>query len=218
MTPSDPQSEPSSPVGQTRGGKLGQWLKSLVFICVTLVVDMRFVTDPRAQSEDPVETDRMCAKHRLAWDLVARAMRWARALQARLAGEARAERTGISMQSERLERVARLLARPGWYKPTKRRPRAPDTSIRPRADDCIAGLPVAEVMGHICADLTTAATLLATSKALVIVVRIAQEARAMLGGSDDVWEAKPMWPAPGGAAGAAILPAAVMGLRAPDTG
>jgi len=197
--------------------KLGQWLKSLVFISLVLSTDMRHATDPRAQFDDPVVAEKICARHRLAWELVGRAMRWARALQARLAAEARAERTGISPEDERLERIARVLARPDWYKPTKGRPRAPDLSIRPRADDCIAGLPVAAVVAHICADLTNATTLLAKSKALGIVVKIAQEARALLGGPEDAWEARPVWPAPGGA-GVIVLPAATMGLRAPDTG
>jgi hypothetical protein len=200
------------------GRKLGEWLKALVFAGLVLITDMRFVTDPRAQSEDPVVTERMCAKHRLAWELVARAMRWARALQARLAAEARTERTGKSQETERLERVARLLARPDWYKPTKGRKRAPDTGIRPRADDCIAGLPVPEVMAHIFADVINAATLLAKSQMLGILVKIAEEARATLGGSDDLWKPPPVWPAPNGAAGAAIRPDAVMGFRAPDTG
>jgi hypothetical protein len=110
------------------------------------------------------------------------------------------------------------LARPDWYKPAKRRKRAPDTSIRPRADDCIAGMPVAEVVGHICADLTAAATLLAKSKALRIVLGIAEAARALLGGPDDWWQARPMWPAPDGAGAAAIRPGGGMGLRAPDSG
>jgi hypothetical protein len=218
MAPSDPQSESSSPEGRTRVVKLGQWLKALVFAGLVLIMDMRHVTDPRAQSEDPVVAERMCAKHRLAWELVARAMRWARALQARLAAEARAERTGISPENERLERVARLLARPDWYVPTKGRKRAPDASIRPRADDCIAGLPVAEVMAHVFADVINAATLLAKSQVLGILVKIAEEARATLGGPTEVWEAPPVWPAPHGVAGAAIRPAAVMGFRAPDTG
>ncbi len=218
MPSSDPQSEPSGPEGGARGGKLGQWLKSLICLGMILITDMRFVTDPRSQEGEAPEVDRICAQHSLAWDLVARAMRWARALQARLAAEARAEKTGMSPEAERLERQARLLARPDWYKPAKRRKRAPDTSIRPRADDCIAGMPVAEVMGHICADLTAAATLLAKSKALRIVLGIAEAARALLGGPDDWWQAQPVWPEPDGAAGAAMRPGGGMGLRAPDSG
>jgi hypothetical protein len=217
-TPSDPQSESSSPEGRTIGRKLGEWLKALVFGGLVLVMDMRHVTDPRAQSEDPVVAERMCAKHRLAWELVARAMRWARALQARLAAEARAARTGKSQETERLERVARLLARPDWYVPTKGRKRAPDTSIRPRADDCIAGLPVPEVMAHVCTDLINASTLLAKSQVLGVLVKIARDVRAMLGGPTEVWEAPPVWPAPQSVAGAAIRQAPVMGFRAPDTG
>jgi hypothetical protein len=207
-----PQAEPSR-----EDGRLRQWLKALLLLGVVLVTEMRHVTDPRSQEGTVGDVAEACAKHSLAWELVTRAMQWVRALQARLAAEARTERTGLSPEAERLERAARLLARPAWYKPSKARKRAPDTRIRPRADDCIAGMPVAEVVAHICADLTAAATLLAKSKALRIVGSIAEAARAMLGGSDDAWKPRPMGWATGGA-GAASLPAAAMGLRAPDTG
>jgi len=198
--------------------KLGQWLKSMVFISLVLITDMRHATDPRTVEKEPAERDRLCARHQLAWDLVARAMRWARALQARLAAEARAERTGISPEDERLERISRILARPDWYVPKKGRPRAPDLSIRPRADDCIAGLPVAEVFAHICVDLINATTLLTKSKPLGILVKIAQEARALLGGPAAVWDAPPVWPAADMAPGGAMRAAPAMGPRAPDTG
>ena len=213
MPSSDPQPEPAP-----GGGRLGEWLRGLLQVGLVLVMEMRFFADPRSQEGDAGAADRVCASHSLAWDLVARAIRWTRALQARLAAEARAERTGISPETERLERAERLFERPEWYEPSKTRVRAEDPSIRPRADDCIAGMATAEVVGHICADLTAAATLLAKSKALRIVVSIAEAARAILGGLDDWWQARPLGPVPDGAAGAAIHRAAVMGLRAPDTG
>jgi hypothetical protein len=218
MPPSDPQSDPSSPEGRARGGKLGQWLRSLLHAGLVLVMDMRFVTDPRSHEGAAGEVDRVCANHRLAWDLVTRAIRWARALQARLAAEARAERTGLSPEAAGLEQAARLLARPDWYGPAKKRKRVEGAAMRPRADDCIAGMAVAEVVGQICADLSTAATLLGKSRALRIIVAITEAARAMLGGPAAVWEGRPMGPVPDGAAGAAIGPGGGMGLRAPDTG
>jgi len=196
------------------------WLKSLVYVGFILVTDMRFATDPRAESDDPVVTEKMCARHQLAWDLVARALRWARALQARLAAEARAERTGKSIETERLERISRLLARPDWYVPKKGRPRAPDPSIRPRADDCIAGLPVPVpvVMAHVCTDLINASTLLGKSQPLGVLVKIAQEVRALLGGPAAVWDAPTVWPTPGVAVHVPMRPDPVMGFPAPDTG
>jgi hypothetical protein len=219
---SDLSSEPSSPEGGTGGKLLGQWLRALLQVGLVLVLDMRFITDPRSQQGESGETDRLCARHCLAWELVARARRWTRALQARLAAEARAEMTGMSPETERLNRAARLFDRPEWYKSSTRRPRAEDATSRPgargRADDCIAGMPVAEVVGQICADLSTAATLLVKSKALGIIVRIAEAARAMLGGPDAAWKARPIGPVTDGAPSAAIQPVAAMGLRVPDTG
>lgn len=213
MPASDPQAEPSRPEGQTKGGRLGQWLRTLLHVGLVLVMDMRFVADPRSHDGATGDANTACASHSHAWDLVARAIKWARALQARLAAEARTERTGVSPEAERLERAARLLARPDWYKAAKRRKRVEGAAMRPRADDCIAGMAVAEVVGQICADLTAAATLLGKSKALRIIVAVADAARAMLGGTAAAWQA--MGPAPDGTA---VLPAARMGLRAPDTG
>jgi hypothetical protein len=177
MPASDPQAEPSCPEGRTKGGRLGQWLRTLLHVGLVLVMEMRFVADPRSHEGATGDANTACASHSHAWDLVARAIKWARALQARLAAEA----------------------------------------MRPRADDCIAGMAVAEVVGQICADLTAAATLLGKSKALRIIVAVADAARAMLGGTAAAWQVLPVGPAPDGA-GAAVLPAARMGLRAPDTG
>jgi hypothetical protein len=212
MDASDPPSEPSD---RTGAEWLGQWLRSLLHVGLALVLDMRFIADPRSTQGAAGDADKACANHSLAWDLVTRAIRWARALQARLAAEARAERTGIITEAARLDRAARLFDRPDWYEPKKGRRRAEGGTIRPRADDCIAGMATAEVVGQICADLSTAATLLAKSKALRIIVAIAEAARAMLGGVDAAWEPRPIGPA---ADGAAVLPAAARNLRAPDTG
>ncbi len=194
-------------------------LKALICLCQVLIPDMLFVTDPRAQTEDPVEKDRLCARHSLAWDLVQRALRWTRALQARLAAEARAKKTGRSAEAEGLDRLARRMGRPDWYKPaSKPRKRAPDIGIGPRANDCILGLTTAEVAAHICADLAHGVTLLGNSKALGIVVAIAKDVREMLGGSDELWQPRPVWPAADRGAGPAMRAAPAMGPRAPDTG
>src|SRR5271165_4609323 len=92
---SEPQARPANPSGQGAREarcrrRLGRWLGWLAGIGTTLAARISLIAKHRAHSPDPAPGS---APHpvrvdlTLAWALVARAMRWTRALQARLAPE-----------------------------------------------------------------------------------------------------------------------------------
>ena len=207
---SDPRSQPPGPTGPWQLGpwQLGRWLGRLADIGVALVVLMGGIAVQRP-AHGAAETVRVDLD--LAWSLVARAMRWTRALRARLAAEAVAAKAAMDGDERLLDRPERLDDGSAWNEYRTAHRAAP--AGRPEPDDCIDGKPVAEVVGQICADLGSAATLLGDAEAAQQIAAIAAAARALLGDP----------------AGAAAVPGtrdrardeaepAAMPVPAPDTG
>jgi hypothetical protein len=128
--------------------------------------------------------------------LVARAMRWARALQARLAAERKA-RAALRRQkrgSKRAEPMDGRLAELAAMLRDIRRELAElePPAEKPEPDDCIDGKETAEVVGQICADLGVAATLMRSARFARRIEAIAAKAQALLGGPDEAWKAPPI--------------------------
>ena len=212
---SDPRSRPLGPTGQLGRQlgrwQLGRWLARLGDIGVALVVRMGGIAAQRP-AHGAAETVRVDLE--LAWSLVARAIRWTRALRARLAAEAVAAKAAMDADDGRfLDRPERLDDGSVWNENRTAHRAAP--AGRPEPDDCIDGKPVADVVGQICADLGAAATLLGDAEAARQIAAIAAAARALLGD-------------PAGAAAAAVpgtrdrapgeAEPAAMPVPAPDTG
>ena len=214
---SDPRSRPPDPTGPGQSRwlgrwQLGRWLRRLADIGVALVVRMSGIAALRP-AQGAAATVRVDLE--LAWSLVARAMRWTRALRARLAAEAVAAKAAMDADDGRfLDRPERLDDGSAWNEYRTAHRAAP--AGRPEPDDCIDGKPVAEVVGQICADLGAAATLLGDAEAARHIAAIAAAARALLGD-------------PAGAAAAAAVPGtrdrapgeaapAAMPVPAPNTG
>jgi hypothetical protein len=128
--------------------------------------------------------------------LVARAMRWARALQARFAAEKKA-RAALARQKRVRKRAERwdgeLAELAGMLREIRREvaEMAPPAE-KPEPDDCIDGKETAEVIGQICADLGVAATLMCSEKMARRIEAIAAKAHALLGGPDEPWKAPPI--------------------------
>jgi len=171
---SDPRSRPPGPTLQL-GRQLGRWLGRLADIGVALVVLMGGIAAQRP-AHGAAETVRVDLD--LAWSLVARAMRWTRALRARLAAEAVAAKAAMDPDERLLDRPERLHDGSVWNENRTAHRAAP--AGRPEPDDCIDGKPVAEVVGQICADLGAAATLLGDAEAARHIAAIAAAARALL--------------------------------------
>jgi hypothetical protein len=235
---SDPQTRPSRPAGQDAtdararlrvGRRVGRWLGQLVDIAEGLVGRMRSIA--ASQREDPAA--RPAIDLDLGSSLLARAMRWTRALRARLAAEAEDARAAMKRENIWREPPERLNDWDeggddlDWVDATLRRlslrRQAPaETAAEPpAADDCIDGKPVAEVVAQICADLGVAATLLRGAEAAQRIAAIAAEAHALLGGPE-AWTPPPIPAAeqrsaaePAASAQAAPMPTPV---PAPDTG
>jgi len=185
------------PAGRERR-RVRRWLGQLDDIGATLAMDMRDSASWR-QANGRVEAAGIDLE--LGWELVRRAMRWIRALQLRLAAEAKAARAGLD-PAERLDDAEdwgtdRLVSRL----------RAADLPrpIRPRQpcpDDCIDGKPMAEVVEQICADLDALATLLGKAEAGRQIEVIAATARARLGEAE--WALLPPPDVPGRAKGESL--------------
>jgi hypothetical protein len=219
---SDSRSDPSglvgpvgtdAPAGYLDG--LVRYVRTLADVGKGLVLQMGAAAQRRTGSAERVHVDLD-----LAWDLVGRAMRWIRALQARLAAEALAEATEIDVPKQRTILTAGPIAPAnGQVSVDRGRRVAAQSAATLLADGGIDGIPTIKVMAQICADLGAAAKLLAQGDALEQVVAIARAARAMLDG-DGVMDAAEARPWDGVRVGAVqcLPPSAATELRAPDTG
>ncbi len=150
--------------------------------------------------------DARAAELRQAWALLSRALRWARALQARLLAGPPAGKPAVDRAERRFDQPIRQGG-----------PNDRDADTRrPRRDHCIDGQTDIQVVMQICADLHQAATLMGNPEAVRDILDIAEAASAMLA------------PAPAtatrgggfahGTPGVAETPAAAMGGGVPDTG
>jgi hypothetical protein len=154
----------------------------LTYIGTELIVAMSATVHRQVHGAVAVSVDIDRPRH-----LVARAMRWTRALQARLMAEAAAAaagkaKAGIDPKERLPDRAEMLSDPPEWLDDdpdwtTFRAARA----RKPEPDDCIEGKPDAEVVGQICADLAAAAMLLGASEAVRLVAAITDETRSPLG-------------------------------------
>jgi hypothetical protein len=219
---SDSRSDPSglvgpvgtdAPAGYLDG--LVRYVRTLADVGKGLVLQMGAAAQRRTGSAERVHVDLD-----LAWDLVGRAMRWIRALQARLAAEALAEATEIDVPKQRTILTAGPIAPAnGQVSVDRGRRVAAQSAATLLADGGIDGIPTIKVMAQICADLGAAAKLLAQGDALEQVVAIARAARAMLdgGGVTDAAETRP-WDGVRVEVAQCLPPSAATELRAPDTG
>ena len=138
--------------------------------------------------------------------LVARAMRWSRALQARFAAEKKARAAQEPATRDRLQPATRdsrqagpldgaLAGIEGMLRGIRRELEPAAAPVeKPEPDDCIDGKATAEVVGQICADLGIAATLMRGARAARQIEAIAAKARALLGGPEEPWTAPPIPP------------------------
>jgi hypothetical protein len=189
-----------------------------IFIGVALAAEMSSIATVQAQGAATVRVDL-----RLAWRLVARAMRWTGALQARLAAEAKAAKEEHDPVERLLDRPERLDDPPEWLE-TWAVPMVvprPQPTRKPEPDDCIDGMPVAEVVGQICADLDAAARVLGHTEAVRLIAMIAETAQALLAAPAGATTARPVSRAPDGVPaelGLATIPFAATPAPSPDTG
>jgi hypothetical protein len=216
-TASDPQAEPPRPAGQDGADararlrvvrRVGRWLGRLGDVAVGMVDRMRSVVAYRR--EDP--TMKRTIDLDLGWGLLARAMRWTRALRVRLKAEAEAAKAALKLVNawrERPEQLNDWDERGGddldWVDNTFRRLRlrrlaAAEMPAEAGAeagapDDCIDGLPTGEVVEQICNDLGIAAVLLRSDLLGQQIAAVAAEAHALLGGAGPPWTAPPIPPA-----------------------
>jgi hypothetical protein len=207
---SAPQTRPSRPAGSAATEaarvrrRLGRWLEQLAGLAVGVLERMSAVV-ARRRRQGAVRGTAMGpgvgrVDLNLPFDLLARAMRWSRALGVRLKAEAEAAKAAMKLQNqwrERPEPAERLEDSDddfGWIDRTLRRVRNGPPAAALAPDDCIDGKPTAEVVGQICVDLGVAASMLCCYAALEQIVAIAEAGRALLAGPDEAWT--PL-PAPG---------------------
>jgi hypothetical protein len=137
----------------------------------------------------------------LVCELAGRAMRWTRALQARLVAEAAAAKAEMKLENRWREPPERLNDWDerdddvSWIDSTLRRLSHPRPAGAPTRDDCIDGLPTAEVIGQICNDLGIVAVLFRSAETGERIAAIAAGAHALLGGQDRPWTPPPIPPA-----------------------
>jgi hypothetical protein len=167
--------------------RLGLWLRRLTAIGVMLsgVIGERAERRPAAAVT--------IAELRHAWSLVARALRWARALRARLVAPPAGKRP------------ERLLDAPDWHEKLNDWDDNPFAAKR-EPKDCIAGLSDEQVVGHICCDLHAAATVLGDVPAIRLVEQVVEAMQGWLLGEAALPEA-PVAPPP-------VAPGAPGGLTA----
>jgi len=217
MSASGPRSRPAFAGGQTEDSAAGRrarvllWLRGLAGIGRALAARMSVVA--LQQSQDPT-TARVDLN--LAWLLLARAMRWTRALRARLCADANAANVRNGPVA-RLSDPAAANENIAFKSKTVRQP-APNDGV-----GRIEGKPTVAVLEQICADLGALGAMLGITDAERRLAEIAAQARAMLLGgeapADGVQGSGP--PVVSGALderAPVIAPSAVTQLRAPDTG
>jgi hypothetical protein len=216
MAASAPRSRPAFAGGQPDKSAAGHrdrvllWLRGLAGIGRALAARMSVVA--LRQSQDPaiarVDLD-------LVWSLLGRAMRWTRALRARLGADARAAKV-------RIEPVARLSAPPAANENVPSKAKA---ARQPDPDDGVGrfdGKPTFEIMEQICADLGAVGTLLGITDAEGHLAEVVAKARAMLLGDAAPTSPPPLVSSPRDnepdAREAGPTPVAVTQPRALDTG
>jgi hypothetical protein len=156
--------------------RVGSWVRELAEVGATVGSWMLEIARSRHANnrleDNPIDLD-------LGLSLLQRATRWIAALRARLAAENEAARIGVNP-------FERLFDRPD---------RAVDCTLRPQTterpepvearddgrDDCIEGMPTADVVAQICADLETAAGMLNMPRTRRQIAEIAAAARKLLG-------------------------------------
>jgi hypothetical protein len=194
------------------------WLRGLAGIGRALAAQLSVVGLRQSQEPSIAHVDL-----NVAWLLLARAMRWTRALQARLGAAARAA-------NARIEPVGRRLDPPAANENASSKGKA---ARQPEPDDGVGridGKPTVEIVEQICADLGAVGTLLGIADAERQLAMVAAQARAMLLG-DGAQGGGVQTSAPpvvsGARHGAPMEPdkpevvttaAAVTQLRVPDTG
>jgi hypothetical protein len=213
------QSHPAFAGGQAPTSAAGRrerillWLRGLAGIGRALAAQVSVVG--LRQSQDPAIA---CVDLNLAWLLLARAMRWTRALRARLAADARAANV-------RAEPVVRLVDPPAVNENVPSKAKA---APQPEPDDGVGGFdgkPTVEIVEQICADLGAVGTLLGITDAERHLAQVAAQARGLLLGDGAQASAPPLVSDVRddavvvlGESEAVTMRAGVTRLRAPDTG
>jgi hypothetical protein len=161
--------------------RVTRWLGQLADIGVRLAGRISRVAASREENPDVTITVDL----RLGWSLVARAMRWTRALRARLAAEDKAAKPpGTERRANLYDAAVELFGR--------RLPEDREPAEKTEDDDCIEGKPAVEVVAQIFADLGTAATMLHSPSSTRKIAAIADAARALLGEPDEAWTPLPV--------------------------
>jgi len=196
------QPRPSGPTGPERKAargrlRLRRWLDELADIGRGVVQLIRArVVERREYPAASWITDLD-----LVGNLVARAMRWSRALRIRLAAEAEAAKAAMKLANRWREPAERLNDwydgedEVDWLDRSLRRMRNPPPAEAGAPDDCIDGLPTAEVVGQICTDLGIAAALFRSAAMGQQIAAIAAGAHALLDGAGEPWTPPPILPA-----------------------
>ncbi len=194
---SDPAACLAGLAGEGQGrfrSRVSRWLGEMVGIGARLMERVgRLDASRRAHPETPRTVDLT-----VVGALVARAMRWTRALQARFAAERKA-RAALRRQKHGRKRAeppdAEVAELSRLFREIRRElTEAPAPAEKPAPDDCIDGKETAEVVGQICADLGVAATLMRSARFARRIEAIAAKAQALLGGPDEPWKAPPIPP------------------------
>ncbi len=214
---------PSCPIGPARAeaarglGRVRRWLWRLADIKKTLLDRARAIE--AAQSAEAEAEAAGAVDLILAWSLLARAMRWMRALHARLDDEVEASRIAAPPAKRKAAARLDLGDDVGLGGASNRSVRRPSQASPAVADDCIEGTPTGAVVAQICADLGAAATALGRSIPPQIAA-IAEAARALLGEPAEEWTALPIVrPQPRLVAmGAVEVATRDVPVPAPDTG
>jgi hypothetical protein len=202
---SEPRARPDGTDARARlrvGRRVRRWLGQLVDIGVELVEHLRTIPGHRRRDPSGKRTIDLDA----AWDLMARAMRWTHALRARLKAEAEAAKDALKRENRWREPPERLNDWDeggddlDWLDGTLRRLRKPPAEAA-APDDCIDGVPTAEVVERICIDLGIVAVLFRSAALGERIAAVAAEAHALLGGAGAPWTAPPIPPAEHPAAG-----------------
>ncbi len=192
---SDPAACLAGLAGEGQGrfrSRVSRWLGEMVGIGARLMERVgRLDASRRAHPETPRTVDLT-----VVGALVARAMRWTRALQARFAAERKA-RAALRRQKHGRKRAeppdAEVAELSRLFREIRRElTEAPAPAEKPAPDDCIDGKETAEVVGQICADLGVAATLMRSARFARRIEAIAAKAQALLGGPDEAWKAPPI--------------------------
>jgi hypothetical protein len=161
-------------------GHLRRWLVQLAHFAVGLGDRLNRTSAFRLANPTAAKTVDLD----VVWALVTRAMRWTVALNIRFTTELSVGPKAVSARTERRrERPAASAQRP------KRAARRAARGLPP--DRCIDGKSVGEVVAQICADLRGAATLMEGHPEAAEIAAIAVAARALLGGPDAAWTARP---------------------------